>query len=35
MTHIPWSADFDGNFLEDFDGNKIQYKPIIFYNPTT
>ena len=37
MNDIAWRTDygFDGNFLKDFTGADIQYKPVIVYKPST
>ena len=33
MNSIPWK-NFDGNFLIDYDGNNINYKPVIVFKPS-
>lgn len=35
MNNIPWKAEFNGNFLEDFNGQEIKYHPIIVFKPST
>lgn len=35
MNNIPWHSNFDGNFLQDFNGKEIKYKPVIVYKPST
>jgi len=33
MNSIPWKG-FDNNYLKDFDGNTINYKPVIVFKPS-
>lgn len=33
MNSIPW-RNFDGNFLRDYDGNNINYHPVIVFKPS-
>lgn len=35
MNNIPWKSEFNGNFLEDFNGQEIKYHPIIVFKPST
>jgi hypothetical protein len=33
MNSIPWRG-FDNNYLKDFNGNTINYKPVIVFKPS-
>ena len=33
MNSIPWRG-FDNNYLKDFNGNAIKYKPVIVFKPS-
>jgi len=35
MNSIQWDPKFNGDFLHDFNGNEIKYKPAIVYKPST